>query len=152
MALPIWVPNSLGANKDVLIEIRGSTNLDASHATFFFSSEHMSEAGPLKSGFNRVESGTNVFQKTTELPPNYRKHRFAAIIVPEGGRRGLAQVFLFHWPTKVGTSWSEWRPPDYTESARTADMAFMRQLSSPDRSTNGLSLSNCFEMRFQINK
>ena len=137
------------ADKKIVFEIRASKTLEFDHATFFFVGERTAEADPLKSASKKEEGTTNIFQETVVLSTIYREHRYAVIISPEGGRKGISQVFrLPISQTSKASTWSQWQRPDYVENSRDVMSNFMDDQKAPDRSTN--SPPNSYEIRYKI--
>jgi hypothetical protein len=123
--------------------------VEFSHATFFFVGEKTAEASPLKSATLREDGTNNIFQETVVLSTVYKERHYAVIISPEGGRKGVSQVFRLPLRQNSKPSdWSQWKKPDYLESSQEAVPNFMDDQKSADRSTN--IPPNCFEVRYKI--
>ncbi|HZM02083.1 MAG TPA: hypothetical protein VFC44_03580 [Candidatus Saccharimonadales bacterium] len=137
------------ADKQVIFEIRASQTVDFSKGTFEFVAEHSSEGGPLKLAVLRKEGTTNILQETVVPSTVYKEHRYAVIISPEGGRKGVSQVFRLPMRQNSKPSgWSQWQKPDYIENSKYVSSNFMDDVKSPDRSTN--IPPDCFEVRYKI--
>jgi hypothetical protein len=140
---------TFASDKKVAIEIRASKTSEFEQATFFFVGERTAQANPLRSAAKAEEGTTNIFQETVVLSTVYSEHLYAVIISPEGGRKGISQVFrLPISQTSIASNWSQWQRPDYVENARDAMSNFMDDQKSPDRSTN--IPPSCFEIRYKV--
>ena len=135
--------------KDILFEIRAPKTVEFSHATFFFVGERTSQTGPLNAAALRQEGTTNIFEKTVILSTLYKEHRYAVMIMPKGGRKGVSQIFRLPLHQNAQPSeWSQWQRPNYVENSNDAMSNFMDNQESPDRSTN--IPSDCFEVRYKV--